>query len=101
MNGDLSVFAFGGGLTYYIMPANVYLAGSVGFGQAVFEDYRGAVDGSDLGLGVNLMVGKEWWVGSDWGLGVAGQGIILATDDEFLGNITAFSTNILFSATYN
>ena len=98
---EARIAGLGIGLNYYFMPVNLYVGGSIGFGQAIFEDGRGDVDGSDLGLGVDLMVGKEWWVGNDWGLGVAAQVLILATEDDALGDINGQAFNLLFSATYN
>ncbi len=28
---------------------------------------------SSAGLGAKIAVGKQWWVGDSWGLGLAGQ----------------------------
>jgi hypothetical protein len=98
---DLRLAGIGVGLVYYFMPINIYVAGSVGFGQAVFEDNGGDVAGSDIGFASNLMLGKEWWVGADWGLGLAGQFITVVTDDDILGDITGLGFNLMFSATYN
>ncbi|MGD8861605.1 MAG: hypothetical protein PVI30_16470 [Myxococcales bacterium] len=98
---EARIAGLGVGLAYYFMPVNIYVSGSVGFGQAIFEDFRGDVDGSNLGLGLDVLVGKEWWVGNDWGLGVAGQFVYLSTDDDVLGDIDATAFNVLFSATYN
>jgi hypothetical protein len=51
-------------------------------------------------------VGKEWWVSSNWGLGLAGRALLGAMKDRPLVNenvttwrLAAFS--LLFSATYN
>jgi hypothetical protein len=98
---DAEIGGIGIGVTYYIMPVNIFLAGSVGIGQAVFEDSRGDREGSDVGLALNAIVGKEWWVGTDWGLGVAGQFTYLRADDAIFGTVNALSVNLLFSATYN
>jgi hypothetical protein len=98
---DIEVAGLGIGLTYYIMPANVYLAGSIGFGQAVFEANSGDRAGSDIGAAANLMVGKEWWVGRDWGIGLAGQMILLTAHDDIVGRVRAMALSLDFSATYN
>jgi hypothetical protein len=49
-----------------------------------------------------VLVGKEWWVGSDWGIGVAAQLLYMHvqdyTDDA---GIDALAVNALFTATYN
>lgn len=98
---DVELGGLGVGVTYYIMPVNIYLAGSVGIGQIVFEDGRGDREGSDVGLAINAMVGKEWWVGVDWGIGVAGQFIMVRAEDDILGDVNGYALNVMFSATYN
>jgi hypothetical protein len=98
---DAEIGGIGIGVTYYIMPVNIFLAGSVGIGQAVFEDGRGDREGSDVGLALNAIIGKEWWVGTDWGLGVAGQFTYLRADDTIFGTLNCLAANLLFSATYN
>jgi hypothetical protein len=98
---DVTLAGFGIGVTYYFMPVNVYLAGSAGIGQVVFEDFNGSRAGSDFGFAGNVMLGKEWWVGPDWGIGVAGQLIIIVAHDETLGPLDGTVFNLMFSATYN
>lgn len=98
---DVRLTGLGIGVTYYFMPINIYLAGSIGLGQAVFEGDHGDTEGSDLGFGANLMVGKEWWVGADWGIGAALQLVMVGAEDEILGSVGGGALNILFSATYN
>jgi hypothetical protein len=98
---DVELAGLGIGLTYYIMPVNMYLAGSFGFGKAEFEAGSGERAGSDFGFASNVMVGKEWWVGSDWGLGVAGQWVLLLAHDDILNDLTGIAFNLMFSATYN
>ena len=97
--------AMGPGLTYYVMPMNLYIAGSVGFAVAQMKD-DDADDtlSSDGGWGMNLMVGKEWWVSTNWGLGVAGQIMYMSIKDKEImekENMTFASFGVLFTATYN
>jgi hypothetical protein len=47
------------------------------------------------------MVGKEWWVGADWGIGLAGQFVYVAVEDDVLGDVSGLALSLLFSATYN
>jgi hypothetical protein len=62
----------GGGITYYIMPSNTFLSGSLGFGNFRIMDTDAETSGtSDKGFGMQLKVGKEWWVSKRWGLGIA------------------------------
>jgi hypothetical protein len=98
---DQQLECFGFGLTYYIMPANVYLVGSLGLGRVVFQDVSGVRAGSYLGPAGNFMVGKEWWVAPDWGIGIGAQLILLSVHDEVLGRVGAAAVNAMFSATYN
>lgn len=98
---DFELAGIGIGVTYYLMPANVYLAGSLGIGRVIFVDGSGDRGGSDVGFAANLMIGKEWWVGLDWGIGVAGQLIVIAAEDEILGDVGGIGFGVLFSATYN
>lgn len=60
----LAILGIGGGLTYYFMPANVYVTANAEAGSD--ESSRNAT-----GLVLNLSVGKEWWASDRWGLGVA------------------------------
>ena len=69
-NVSMSAIGFGGGATYYIMPANFFFSGSVMYVSDQFE-YENVEGESEYGLGFFLCVGKEWWIGDKWGLGVA------------------------------
>jgi len=68
---EITSIAIGAGLTYYIMPHNVYLSGSVLMAKTQLEEPVFEEE-TELGPGILLCVGKEWWVGKKWGLGVAG-----------------------------
>ncbi len=64
----VSVYDVGGGITYYLMPSNVYFALSLLISQAELE-FNNTKGESEYGIGFNTMIGKEWWVGEDWGIG--------------------------------
>ena len=101
-NGDLSLGAVGGGVTYYLMPSNVYLSGSLGLGKLSFEDPDGNSGDTDYGLAFDACVGKEWWVGNGWGLGVAGDLNFHSLGDDISSeNWQGVSFAIRFSATMN
>lgn len=70
INGDVTAAGFGGGLTWYFMPVNMYLSGSLGVGSLELDAGNVAVE-SDSGLIADLTLGKEWWVGEKWALGAA------------------------------
>ncbi len=90
------------GVTWYIMPVDIFLSGNFGIGWLAFENDAGQSKDTSAGPAFDATIGKEWWVGSDWGIGVAGQFLFMRvkdyTDEEPL---TAFAVNVLFTATYN
>lgn len=59
----------------YIMPANVYIAGSLGLAGASFftdeDDLDETID-SKTGFYLKLSVGKEWWISRRWAMGISG-----------------------------
>ena len=79
---DVSVLAIilGPGLTYNIMPLNLYITAVGGLSVIGYtfdeededfeEEFR---DEPNAGFGLNLDVGKEWWVTTQTGIGVAGR----------------------------
>jgi hypothetical protein len=99
-SGTVTMNAVGGGLTWYIMPVNIYLSGSLGFAWLSFKDQNVTVD-TGTGGAIDLTIGKEWWVSDRWGLGVAlglqGYGIPADGGENFNGG----SVSIRFSATFN
>lgn len=103
---DMTMIGFGPGIAYYFVPVNVYLSGTLTFSQISFSDVSGyyADESTNFGVGANLMVGKEWWVTPDWGLGIAGQFQVASMRDNPQGvstRMTAKTFSLLFSATYN
>lgn len=77
LNGDVDFSAIGAGVTYYFMPVNMYISGSAGVGTLSLDanGIGGGISGeSDLGPAFELTLGKEWWVGTSWGLGLALSG---------------------------
>lgn len=101
MNGDMSTSLFGIGLTQYYMPANAYLSFTLGSAKTTIED--GGTWESDTGFGVKLMIGKEWWVSDNWGLGLAGQVLYANCGGGNINDseIKTLAYGLLFSATYN
>jgi len=93
----------GAGMTYHIMPTNLFVSASGGIGVLAFEDDYGDSKGTRAGLMLTGMIGKEWWVGTDWGLGVAGQVQYLRVRDYVPDHarMNALAFSLLFSATFN
>jgi hypothetical protein len=105
VQGSLYLSAFGGGLTYYLMPANVYFTGSLGYGALRSELEDPLKGDTDSGLAFTLGVGKEWWVGDAWGLGVAGGFSYLSAKNKDIvlssESWSGLAYSLRFSATFN
>jgi hypothetical protein len=72
VSGDNSVGVtmFGAGGTYYFLPGNFFISGTVGV--SAFSITQGTTSTStQSGLGLNFKMGKEWWVSKRWGLGAS------------------------------
>ena len=96
----------GGGITYYVMPLNFFLSGSLGMGNfTVMDNDQGTSISSDRGLSMQLKAGKEWWVSRRWGLGLAlTYGKTKLTNTPGGGVKELMNSNnfgILFNATLN
>ena len=102
----LSLTGLGGGLAYYL-PNNVYFAGTVATMQWSMnrsdDSYNSYYtrDDSKWGVGVQGLVGKEWWVSQDWGIGLAGEVMAASMKDDADMTWTGLAFSLLFSATYN
>lgn len=97
-----SAFDIGAGLTYYFMPDNYFVSGSL-VGSRVQLEVSDKKFESDYGFGFFASVGKEWWVGDDWGLGVAIFGYFSSVPDKDPSDATISNVafGAAFSATFN
>jgi hypothetical protein len=61
----------GVGLTYYVMPYNIFFSGSGGLGNfsTMHNDNKALNAISNKGFSWQLKMGKEWWISKNWGLG--------------------------------
>ncbi len=100
---------FGAGVSYYIMPANIYFSLSL-LMSTITVEVDGETIESDIGFGFKVLAGKEWWAGEDWGLGIAVFGSYSSMDVNKIGgqdvtdvipSISNTAFGILFSITYN
>jgi outer membrane protein W len=98
------------------MPVNIYFTGAVGVSWTSVREQDSDGDtvsnASDMGLGLNLDIGKEWWVSDNWGLGVAARlwytalthkqdlGISSGGGDTISTDFKLGALAVLFSATY-
>ena len=101
IEGTATVSSIGGGVTYYFMPVNLYVSGSAGLAILSVETVFGAGE-TDIGPGFGITLGKEWWVGNSWGLGVAGTGGYHSVPEKNIeGNWSGFNIAVRFTATLN
>jgi len=98
---------YGVGITKYFMPSNTFLNATVGITKFTLQ-INNTSSTSQSGLGLQIRAGKEWWVSSDWGLGVAAGFAYLSAHDQSDPNYPAYSATIsttklfvVFNATYN
>ena len=91
----LFVYGYSLAVVHYFMPANVYLSFAPGITRLTFETGNTAVS-SDWGPGAKLAVGKEWWVGDHWGLGIAAEVFLTYNSSR-----TTVAPGLTFTATYN
>lgn len=57
-------------MSYSFSPTNIYIAGLIACAVSIIENSRNNYN--DFGLGTNLVLGKEWWISKNWGIGLAG-----------------------------
>lgn len=97
----MTVSMIGGGFTYYLGPSNVYLTASVG--AAILSiDFDGDREDSDTGVAFEVGLGKEWWVGNRWGLGLSGTaGYHSVPSGDTPSHFKGPSFAVRFSATFN
>lgn len=96
------VVGIGPGIAYYFGQSNFFLSSTLALSQISIQEDDREVANSELGIGVELMMGKEWWVSANWGLGVSAQlnvATIKHEDTDNRWNTLAASLN--FSATFN
>ena len=97
-----SFLSWGPGVNYYFMPSNVYASAMVLLTGLFATSRSGDSGSSEIGLGFKLAVGKEWWVGDRWGLGVAGQFSFGSNQDQGSpSHWKTISPALAFSATFD
>ena len=96
------LFAVGPSVTQYLMPANIYLSGTVAVTR-LSATISGTTTDFSTGYGFRAAIGKEWWVSDHWGLGLSGHLTFSSNKDN--GNnaptISSWFYGLSFSATYN
>ncbi len=97
---SLSSVGIGAGLTYYFSPTNLYLSAAFGMGRVALRANGDEVH-SDTGIGLDFLLGKEWWVSENWGLGLAGQLIFTSVPSSGDTDFHTVGLGLLLSASYN
>lgn len=104
-DAEVAIVELGVGLTYYFMPINIYLSGSLTLsGNSI--DLKGEEAETGGGLGGYFAVGKEWWISENWGIGVAlfayyGTAEVENKDLDETYDVSNRVFGIAFTATYN
>lgn len=96
---SLTFVLLGPAVTYYIMPANVYLTGAFGLGIVgvrLDEDSSGS---TDPGWQLNFDAGWEFWVGPSWAMGPALRFFYTSVPDAEELTVNGWGLGGLFSAT--
>lgn len=102
-DAELSMTGIGGGLSYYIMPINIYISMSGLLSYTTFK-FKKILGESEPGLGLHFSIGKEWWVSDDWAIGCAlwaHKSSMHENDSEGKHEIDNRAYGIVFSATLN
>jgi hypothetical protein len=97
---SLTVSGIGPQYTYYFMPANAYVSTTLALTRVHISDSTTSFD-SDWGFGTRVAVGKEWWAGDHWGLGLAGHFSFTSNQNGTGDTLTTWALGMVFSATYN
>lgn len=72
----ITAWALAPAVTFYFMPANVYLTASAGLAKLTLDQQFGDQmlrASTDFGLWLNADLGVEGWVSADWSLGIAAR----------------------------
>ncbi len=93
----------GVGFTYYIMPQNTFICATVGSGNFSIISQNDSYT-SDNGFAFMAKVGKEWWVSTNWGLGVSvGFNYVNTTtkDSGVTEDMSGSTLTVMFNTTFN
>jgi hypothetical protein len=107
VDGSTNLLGLGGGIAIYVEALNVYLSAAIAVTQLRLSDTMDLPHNAGPGLGGQAMVGKEWWVSPNWGVGFAGE-VIWASwmkDGQAGAPYSVYwkggALALVFSATYN
>ncbi len=72
---SISEVTYGGGLTYYLMPSDIFFSATLGTGAFVSQSNvsgRNITSRTDYGFSFQLKAGKHWWISNKWGISLSG-----------------------------
>ena len=82
-DGSVTLSTYGIGATWFAMPINAHVTGSVGVGRVTFEfPDLGVADQTKPGVAFTAGVGKEWWMSDIFGLGMSGYFTWFSAEDS-------------------
>lgn len=105
-DASFTLTEFGPGITYYFMPANVHVGATLFLTRATLT-YKGEdIAKTDLGFGGLVRVGKDFWIGKNLGLGLAGHFSFASMKDNTSGGgsaptWSALAGTLALEGTYN
>ena len=92
---SLGEVTYGGGLTYYLMPSDVFLSTTLGAGTFVISNSQSnTTTRSDYGFSMQLKVGKHWWISNKWGISLSGAYGTTSAKDSGHDNIGSYSDDL-------
>jgi hypothetical protein len=103
LDGSVTVTAIGAGAAFYIMPVNAYVSATVSGTQVTFELDNEKFE-SEIGAGLTLSAGKEWWLARNLGVGAALQlhaSSAKTNDTASASTLQPLWVTIALSATFN
>jgi hypothetical protein len=86
--------------TYYLMPHNLFATLALGLGTTTMQIDTYRDTDTDVGYGMCLDAGKEWWVGRHLGIGAALRLWLSAMATESGANVYAPYVGLMATATY-
>jgi hypothetical protein len=90
---------FGLGYTHYFMPADAFVGVTAGPGR--FTLTGGSITGGTrTGMGAILRAGKEWRIGSRWGMGLVGGVAWLKASDQSSPALPGYSSTFRTTRTF-
>jgi hypothetical protein len=100
-NASVFVLGFGPGITYYLMPSNIYFGFSALLTNAGFTTGEFVSD-AEQGYGALLRVGKEHAIpNTNWNLSGGAQYHGAVLPDKNRGSYQSHAVNLALSASYN